>query len=1310
MRSKILSALIVLILAFVVLPAGPSQASAASSGTCGDNLTWTLDSTGTLTISGTGPMYDWASYGEDIPWKENKATIKKVVIGDGITTVGENAFYSCANITSVTLPNSLQEIKNCAFSSCVGLKNVQIPNGVKYIGASAFINSKLTNIRIPGTVETIGSYAFFDSSLENVTLENGIVNINFAAFYWTKIKSVNIPESVRFIDSNAYYSTFPRDTKFYVDLNNQAYSSDNAGALFDKDKKTLFNYPASCESKTYDVPSSVIKIEEKAFFRSSYLTKVVVPQGVEDIGDAVFNQCTNLTSLVLPSSLKHIGTWDTSIKPYMKKTDSGYYVGTNLLFCDYTKNMTYTSSSLQEYTNTIKVKEGTTCIADYAFSNGGSRLKEIELPESAIYLGKGMLDGCSNLQKLILPKGLTEIPDYFTNGCQKLSEISIPSGVKKIGKWAFRDCTSLSSLTIPKSVEEIGEKAFYASGLKNLSLAEGGKLNTIGKNAFTECETLASINLTEGIVTIGEDAFKGCKALQSVMVPSTVTSLGSGAFSGCSALEEIDYRAAEAETSGSSGGVFSGAGNASKGVSVSFSDDVKVIPDDLFSGDTAANVTAVSMGSKVETIGKKVFQNCANFSAITIPSSLRSIGAEAFSGCAGLKDVYFNGAAPETALDSFGTLAQMSETTIYYGSAAGSSFDTTYWKQFKRVQSLTGGICGKSAQWYLNDGALTITGTGPMYGYDSSEKTPWHEYADVITKVYFHGISQIGAYAFSDLPNLQSAQMVTNEVGTGNLTSIGMFAFSNCDALKEITLPDTVTTLGNFVFYGCDGLTSVTLGSGISKIGTAAFYDCVNLEKVYCFTKAPSVGANAFKNCSESLVVRYPADESGWTTPKWNGVVSEPMQVISLSVSRLPAMVRYETGSALNAKGLILLATYDTGDDQVSYSSTVNSGFDLDYDFAASGEQNVEVQYAGCTANFSVNVVEPTVEKLEIVTLPEVMTYEVGNELVTAGLVLRATYSNGEMVQLTDGYTTEYTFDHVGESTVVVRFGDASASFSVTVTEPKLTGISVGTLPSTMVYPLNGELNTTGLEVIGEYSNGTKQTIPTSQCKFAYDFSSPGEKTVTVSYQDFSATFPVTVQGADWPVVSLLTGDAVRGKDVTVSVKIENNTGLGSYTFRLLYDTSSLSYVSYQSDHDGTMRQNYNVSGVLKGQKLVFMGDDAITGDGILATFTFRVSETAPIGEQTITLEVDEATDASGNTRDLYPMSGTIRILERLPGDGNGDGVVRVDDALMVIQYVTGQSSLTEAEQAALDVNGDGAVTLADAVKILRSVVGLSGS
>ena len=173
-----------------------------------DNLTWTLYADGTLTISGTGAMKNY-DYNDNPSPVYNNSNVKKVVIEDGVTSIGNSAFNECISLTSITIPDSVTSIGTYAFSGCRSLTSITIPDSVTSIGAYAFQScSNLTSITIPDSVTSIGASAFNScSGLTSITIPDSVTSIgNFAFSYCISLTSITIPDSVTSIGSYAFYN------------------------------------------------------------------------------------------------------------------------------------------------------------------------------------------------------------------------------------------------------------------------------------------------------------------------------------------------------------------------------------------------------------------------------------------------------------------------------------------------------------------------------------------------------------------------------------------------------------------------------------------------------------------------------------------------------------------------------------------------------------------------------------------------------------------------------------------------------------------------------------------------------------------------------------------------------------------------------------------------------------------------------------------------------------------------------------------------------------------------------------------------
>ena len=187
-------------------------AATVASGKCGDSASWKLDAEGTLTISGTGRMYDyeWPADrgGTTPPWLANKYrdSIRTLRVEQGITYIGRCAFDSCSNLSDVTLPTSLRIIGPWAFNDCTALRSIQLPEGLTTIKEDAFKAAGLVSITFPSTLRELRNCAFMNcEKLQSLRLPEGLTTIGVWAFYCNpNISSIYIPASVTTIGEEAF--------------------------------------------------------------------------------------------------------------------------------------------------------------------------------------------------------------------------------------------------------------------------------------------------------------------------------------------------------------------------------------------------------------------------------------------------------------------------------------------------------------------------------------------------------------------------------------------------------------------------------------------------------------------------------------------------------------------------------------------------------------------------------------------------------------------------------------------------------------------------------------------------------------------------------------------------------------------------------------------------------------------------------------------------------------------------------------------------------------------------------------------------
>lgn len=535
--------------------ASAEETTIVASGTCGksdngslsDNLTWTLDSDGLLTISGEGEMYD-ATYDTDVQWYSYREQIKSVKIDEDVTSIGKAAFYNCTNLTQINLPTGITSIPKSSFYGCTNLAQIDLPASITIIGYDAFYGcTGLTQIELPENVTLIDGGAFYGcTDLEQVGLPAGLTSIGSASFSGcARLTQVNLPESVASIGDHAFEGCASlKQIKLPVGI---TYISWNvfSGCT----GLTQIELPAGLESiysrafenctslEKIELPESITSLGNRVFSGCTSLTQINIPSGVTSIGDSVFSGCTGLTQINLPADLKSISN-----------------------------SMLYGCTSLMQ----IKLPSGVTSIGDYAFY-GCTSLKQIELPsrvtrigtmcfakckslatasipQSVAYIGNGIFSECIKLESVILPKTMTVISDYMFYRCANLVDIDVPIQVERIGREAFNGCNRIRTINIPDGVTNVGYGTFAnCTGLVEVFVPK--TVESIDSQAFYKCVNLKQINLPESVTSIGSYAFLGCTDLRQIALPESITAVNSGAFDECRNLKYVVIYAKDGLTS-----------------------------------------------------------------------------------------------------------------------------------------------------------------------------------------------------------------------------------------------------------------------------------------------------------------------------------------------------------------------------------------------------------------------------------------------------------------------------------------------------------------------------------------------------------------------------------------------------------------------------------------------------------------------------------------------------------------------------------------------------------------------------------------
>ncbi len=426
----------------------------------------------------------------------------------------------------------------------------------------------------------------------------------------------------------------------------------------------------------------------------------------------------------------------------------------------------------------------------------------------------------------------------------ELTAINIPNSVSSIGRQAFFCCYGLTSLTIGNSVSSIGDEAFYyCSGLTSVAVDKNNDTYDSRDNCNAIIQTSTNrlvvgcknTTIPNSVTTIGKDAFSGCSGLTSINIPNSVTSIGSGAFSNCSGL-----------------------------TSVTIPNSVTTIGEHAFH--FCSGLTSVTIPNSVTStsIGECAFYGCSGLTSVIIGNSVTSIGRNAFTKCDGLTSVIvdkYN--STYDSRDNCNAIIESSTNKLVVGcknTTIPDSVTSIGNSAFEDCSELTSVTIPNSVTTIGKDAFSGCSGLTSVVIPNSvtSIGSGAFSYCSGLTSVVIpNAVTSIGLCTFYMCSKLNSVTI------PNSVTTIGKDAFSDCSGLTSVVIPNSVTSIGASAFYGCDGLTSVVIGNSVTSIGECSFFDCSGLTKLVSLAVEPPIcGYDALEYIDKSACRLFVPEES----------------------------------------------------------------------------------------------------------------------------------------------------------------------------------------------------------------------------------------------------------------------------------------------------------------------------------------------------------------------------------------------------------------------------------------------------------------
>lgn len=908
-----------------------------------------------------------------------KISIPGVIPIDGsnysVTTIGVGAFQNCTNVDTLVVQSGVETISKNAFMSCYYLKSITISEGVKIIGENAFRecgtwNNASMRVDLPSSLDSIGNYAFYCcrnlSSVVSKIQNPFVISESVFASSWETYQdgvatwpkssaNLYVPEGTKaryeaIAGWNMFAAIYEGEIKEYEsDSLKYAYLMSNLTATVIASDKYR-NYSAITIPGTVIIDGIEYKVTEigaNAFKGCSDLRNVTISDGVQTIGNGAFQECYSAYFEQLPSSLRTIG--DNAFR--WCQTNTQRILPEGLLSigkwafsgCYYMQKVVLPSTltSIDEYAfrdNSNLATVISHISRPFAINNNvfGSESKWNEETQqydytcaADLYVPEGTIDQYKSME------GWTVFSNIYEGELKDFTYLDLVYTYNTSSKVATvvkgENYDSLKIVSIPSKipvegteypVKAIAGRAFSSTSITSVEIADG--LETIGQEAFSNCEQLSRLSLPSTLVTIESSAFNNCRRLAGITIPASVKTIGNNALSGCYNLETIEVADGnEAYESLGSNVIIErktktlllGCKNSTipDGVAaigalafnncqiekIQFPETVKSIGDNAFA--SCRYLTEVILPEGLDSIAYGAFRNCELLETIEFPTTMKFFGEEAFNGCHNLMNVVSNIENPKEISESvfgYGYSSVYSQATLWVPKGKIDSYKgVSAWNLFKSYDELLHDILTKPTITY--DGHYLVMTNNPdqrakiYYSTDGTEPTIL--YNDTIAMSNLAAIQAIskrfGSYTV-DTARYEITYVydgVTARTATGGLLKN---AFEWCGTDK-IEMLDIDGQLNDEDFATIRGLSKLTvLNMAASKIENSSIpseaFANMNLEwyvSPYNFT---SVGSGIFKGCDKLAALTWNSSSIELPEDVVTDVANPNMLVYAKAQSMIP--------------------------------------------------------------------------------------------------------------------------------------------------------------------------------------------------------------------------------------------------------------------------------------------------------------------------------------------------------------------------------------------------------------------------------------